>query len=201
MIDLKNHEPANPEFKLPKNVSFPRVIFEGAKNMDDIRKHLSGAFIAESMTSATAVRYLDDFERCAIRANYGELLEDEQPKLEAQLDEIKAKAKAQVKDAEDKLQACNTQIRDLVYQVKKGDKEVDLPADSTVRIPIDGYYLFYAWVNEEFRLVRADKIPSWEEQTLFANQETNKKAFKEVLGIDIDEAHNGEASAQERAEE
>lgn len=38
MIDLKNYAPQSPEFKLPKNVSFPRVIFEGAKDMDEIRK-------------------------------------------------------------------------------------------------------------------------------------------------------------------
>ena len=44
MIDLKNYAPVQPEFKLPKNVSFPRVIFEGAKNMDDIRKYLSGRY-------------------------------------------------------------------------------------------------------------------------------------------------------------
>lgn len=37
MIDLKNYAPQSPEFKLPKNVSFPRVIFEGAKDMDEIR--------------------------------------------------------------------------------------------------------------------------------------------------------------------
>lgn len=42
MIDLKNYVPEHPEFKLPKNTSFPKVIFEGATNMDDIRKHLSG---------------------------------------------------------------------------------------------------------------------------------------------------------------
>lgn len=31
MIDLKNYVPEHPEFKLPKNVSFPKVIFEGSR--------------------------------------------------------------------------------------------------------------------------------------------------------------------------
>lgn len=201
MIDLKNYAPVQPEFKLPKNVSFPRVIFEGAKNMDDIRKYLSGRFIAESMTNAKAYRLLDAYEKASIRANYSELMEDEQPKLEEQLADIESSCKQITKEAKDKLQAVITQIRDLVYQVKRGDKEVDLPADSTVRIPLDGYYLYYAWINGMFQLCRVDKIPSWDEQSLFANQETNKEAFREVLGIDIDEAHNEQATAQEGTKE
>lgn len=201
MIDLKNYAPVQPEFKLPKNVSFPRVIFEGAKNMDEIRKYLSGRFIAESMTNAKAYRLLDAYEKASIRANYSELMEDEQPKLEEQLADIESSCKQITKEAKDKLQAVITQIRDLVYQVKRGDKEVDLPADSTVRIPLDGYYLYYAWINGMFQLCRVDKIPSWDEQSLFANQETNKEAFREVLGIDIDEAHNEQATAQEGTKE
>lgn len=201
MIDLKNYAPEQPEFKLPKNVSFPRVIFEGAKDMDEIRKFLSGKFIAESITKATAIRLLDNYEKASLRANYSELMEDEQPKLEEQLADIEANCKQITKEAKDKLQAVITQIRDLVYTVKRGDKEVDLPSDSTVRIPLDGYYLYYAWINNTFQLCRADKIPSWEEQNLFANQETNKAAFRDVLGIDIDEAHNEQVATQEGAEE
>ena len=201
MIDLKNYAPVQPEFKLPKGVSFPKVIFEGAKNMDDIRKYLSGRFIAESMTNAKAVRLLDSYEKAAIRSNYSELMEDEQPKLEEQLADIENSSKQMTKDAKDKLQAVITQIRDLVYQVKRGDKEVDLPADSTVRIPLDGHYLYYAWINGIFQLCRVDKIPSWDDQSLFANQETNKEAFREVLGIDIDEAHNEQTTTQEGSQE
>lgn len=103
MIDLKNYVPEHPEFKLPKNVSFPKVIFEGATNMDEIRKHLSGKFIAESMPSAKAVRLLDAYERASIRANYAELMEDEQPKLEDALAEVEAQCKTIIKEAKDKL--------------------------------------------------------------------------------------------------
>lgn len=201
MIDIKNYSPIQPEFRLPKNVSFPKVIFEGAKNMDEIRKFLSGRFICESMTTAKAVRLLDSYEKASLRANYAELMEDEQPKLEEQLAEIENSCKQMTKEAKDKLQAIVTQIRDLVYQVKRGEKDVDLPSDSTVRIPIDGHYLYYAWINNMFQLCRVDKIPSWDEQSLFANQETNKEAFRDVLGIDIDEAHNEQAATQEGAQE
>lgn len=123
MIDLKNYVPEHPEFKLPKGVSFPKVIFEGAKSMDEIRKHLSGEFIAESMPSVKAIRLLDEYERTSIRANYAELMEDEQPKLEESLADIESQCKAIIKEAKDKLQAVTTQIRDLVYQVNVAKKK------------------------------------------------------------------------------
>lgn len=138
MIDLKNYVPEHPEFKLPKSTSFPKVIFEGAKNMDEVRKQLSGKFIAESTPGVKAIRLLDAYERASIRANYSELMEDEQPKLEDAIAEVEAQCKAIIKEAKDKLQAVTTQIRDLVYQVKRGDKEVDLPGESTMRMALCG---------------------------------------------------------------
>lgn len=140
MIDLKNYVPEEPVFKLPKDTPFPRVIFEGAKSMDDIRKLLSGKFICDGVPSGSAVRYLDEYEKRSLRANYSELMEDEQPKYEAELADIEAKMKELVKEAKDKLQSVITQIRDLVYQVKRGEKEVDLPADTTIRMPLNGYF-------------------------------------------------------------
>ena len=201
MIDLKNYVPEEPVFKLPKDTPFPRVIFEGAKSMDDIRKLLSGKFICDGVPSGSAVRYLDEYEKRSLRANYSELMEDEQPKYEAELADIEAKMKELVKEAKDKLQSVITQIRDLVYQVKRGEKEVDLPADTTIRMPLNGYYLYYAWIAGKFQLCRVDKIQSWDEQNLFANLETNKQAFLDVFGIDIDTVAYGQTATQARATE
>lgn len=199
MIDLKDYTPKEPEFKLP-NGNFPRVIFKDAKDMNQIRKHLSGRFVTENLRGAKAMRLLDDYEKSSIRANYGELLENEQPELEAELEQVREACKKKVKDAEERLQAVRTQIKDLVFQVKNGLKEFDLPADS-VRMPLDGHCLYYAWLNEEFRLVKVEPIPTWDKDNLFNQLETNKEAFKEVLGIDIDEANNGEVATQEGEEE
>ena len=194
MIDLKNYAPQSPEFKLPKDLSFPKVIFEGAESLEEIRKHLSGKFIAESMTGAKAVRLLDDYELAAIRANYAELLEDEQPKLEKKLAEAEASCKAILREAREKLQAVTTQIRDLAFQAKRGEKEVDLPGEATVRMALAGHYLYYAWIDGSFRLCRVDRIPAWDEGSLFANLETNKQAFLDVLGIDLDQLYGPTAT-------
>ncbi len=185
MKDLKNYAPENPEFVLPEELSFPNVLFVGAKNMDEVRKHLSGKFITESVTSGKTDRKLDAYEKATIRANYAELLEDVQPQLERALSVIEEEMKSQVSEAKERLQAVRTQIRDFVYEVKRGIKEVNLPPD-TIKIPVKGFYLFYAWIGNEFRLVRAEKIPAWDKEKLFSNLETNKEAFLDVLGIDIE---------------
>lgn len=201
MIDLKNYAPESPVFKLPEDNIFPRVIFEGASSMEAIRKYLYGEFICESVINGTAVRNLDAYEKSALRANYSELMEDEQPKYESELAEIEAKMKELVKDAKDKLQAVITQIRDLVYQVKRGEKEVSLPADATVRMPLGGHYLYYSWIDGKFQLCRVDKIPQWEEQNLFANSQTNKRAFIDIFGINIDTGEYEQTEAPQGAAE
>lgn len=75
-----------------------------------------------------------------------------------------------------------TQIRDLVYQVKRGEKEIDLPGESTVRMALCGHYLYYAWIDGKFQLCRVDKIPSWDEQSLFANLENQQAGFPRCAG-------------------
>lgn len=68
-------------------------------------------------------------------------------------------------------------------------------------MPLNGYYLYYAWIAGKFQLCRVDKIPSWDEQNLFANLETNKQAFLDVFGIDIDTVAYGQTATQARATE
>lgn len=197
--DLKNYEPESPAFILPDDCPFPAVIFEGAVNMDDIKKFLGVKFVSETVTNGTAERELDDYEKQVIRKEYCDLVENEVPKRELELVDAKSAAKETVKGAKDRLIAIQQQVKDLAYQVKRGIREVELPKN-TVRLPLNGHYLYYAWVNGQCRLVRVDKIPEWESQQLFSNYATNRQAFRDVLGIEIDETEetdNEPTAAQE----
>ncbi|WP_418981742.1 hypothetical protein [Alistipes sp.] len=188
MIDLKDYAPQSPEFKLPQNTPFPQVLFEGAEDIEEIRRQLAGRFVTESTKGVRALRLLDEHEQKSIRANYAELLEEVQPKLEERLREVEASCKTAVREARERLQAVTTRIRDLVYQVKRGETEIDLPGEATVRMALCGHYLYYAWVDGKFRLCRTEPIPAEDAQSLFANLETNRQAFHDVLGIDLNES-------------
>lgn len=187
MIDeLKSYEPENPVFILPEDSQFPEVIFEGAESMNDIQKFLGGKFVSEVVANGSAERELDPYEKQTIRKAYCDIVENEIPKREAELVDIKAAAKEMVKKANDRLSSIRTQVKDLAYQVKRGVREVELPKN-TVKLPLNGSYLYYAWVNGQCRLVKVEKIPEWESQQLFSNYATNRQAFRDVLGIEVED--------------
>ena len=127
---------------------------------------------------------MDDYEISTIRANYGEIAEEQMPELEAQFEALKAKFNTEKKEFDAKISALNTQFKDLVNLAKKGVKDYPLKMIDTFRIPVMGYYLYYSWVNDAFRLALVQEIPKHEYNDLFNSGEKNQEAFKE-LGYEL----------------
>lgn len=184
MIDLKDYAPEEITFKLPSTVKFPEVIFPDCVCMDDVKKKLSENFVTVQEKDVIANRVMDEYEISTIRANYGEIAEEQMPELESQFESLKAKFNAEKKDFEAKISALNTQFRDLVNLAKKGIKDYPLKMIDTFRIPVMGYYLYYSWVNEAFRLALVQEIPKHEYNDLFNSGEMNQEAFV-ALGYEL----------------
>jgi hypothetical protein len=184
MIDLKDYSPEEVQFKLPTTVKFPEIIFPDCVCMDEIKKKLAENFIAIQEKDVIANRVMDDYEISTIRANYGEIAEEQMPELEAQLESLKAKFNNEKKEFEAKISALHTQFKDLVNLAKKGVRDYPLKMIDTFRIPVMGYYLYYSWVNDAFRLALVQEIPKHEYNDLFNSGEKNQEAFKE-LGYDL----------------
>lgn len=184
MIDLKDYVPEEIKFKLPVTVKFPEVIFSDCVCMDDVKKKLSLHFVTIQEKDVIANRVMDEYEISTIRANYGEIAEEQMPELESQFESLKAKFNAEKKDFEAKISASNTQFKDLVNLAKKGIKDYPLKMIDTFRIPVMGYYLYYSWVNEAFRLALVQEIPKHEYNDLFNSGEMNQEAFV-ALGYEL----------------
>lgn len=184
MIDLKDYSPEEVQFKLPTTVKFPEIIFPDCVCMDEIKKKLAENFISIQEKDVIANRVMDDYEISTIRANYGEIAEEQMPELEAQLESLKAKFNNEKKEFEAKISALHTQFKDLVNLAKKGVRDYPLKMIDTFRIPVMGYYLYYSWVNDAFRLALVQEIPKHEYDDLFNSGEKNQEAFKE-LGYDL----------------
>lgn len=184
MIDLKDYVPEEIKFKLPVTVKFPEVIFSDCVCMDDVKKKLSLHFVTIQEKDVIANRVMDEYEISTIRANYGEIAEEQMPELESQFEILKAKFNAEKKDFEAKISALNTQFKDLVNLAKKGIKDYPLKMIDTFRIPVMGYYLYYSWVNEAFRLALVQEIPKHEYNDLFNSGEMNQEAFV-ALGYEL----------------
>lgn len=184
MIDLKDYVPEELKFKLPTTVKFPEVIFSDCVSMDDVKKKLAENFVTIQEKDVIANRVMDDYEISTIRANYGEIAEEQMPELEAQFEALKAKFNTEKKDFEAKISALHTQFKDLVNLAKKGIKDYPLKMIDTFRIPVMGHYLYYSWVNDAFRLALVQEIPKHEYNDLFNSGEMNQEAFK-TLGYEL----------------
>ncbi len=152
--------------------------------MDDVKKKLAESFVTIQEKDVIANRVMDDYEISTIRANYGEIAEEQIPELEAQFESLKAKFNTEKKDFEAKISALHTQFKDLVNLAKKGIKDYPLKMIDTFRIPVMGHYLYYSWVNDAFRLALVQEIPKHEYNDLFNSGEMNQEAFK-ALGYDL----------------
>lgn len=186
MIDLKDYVPAELKFKLPATIKFPEVIFSDCVCMDDVKKKLSEHFVTIQEKDVIANRVMDDYEVSTIRANYGEIAEEQMPELENQFERLKTEFNTAKKEFEAKISSLHTQFKDLVNLAKKGIRDYPLKMIDTFRIPTMGYYLYYSWVNEAFRLALVQEIPKHEYNDLFNSGEMNQDAFK-ALGYELPE--------------
>lgn len=185
MKDLTSYTPQRTEIAIAKQYDkLPQTLFDGAESLEQVQKILHVEFVTTN-EPIKVFRKLDSYEVSTIRSNYSELLEDKLPVVKDEYATIQENAKKAIQDAKDRYTSCETQIQDLVYQVKNGKKEIELDQNSCYRIPAVGHYLYFSWINEEFTLVNVEKIPEWDADKIFSQGEQNVEAFKRILGIDI----------------
>lgn len=180
IANLRNYEPETIEFVVPDSIreKFPPVLFQGSTNVDELIKLVNEHFNATFPESEVTQRLLDEFEISEIREEYCIKQENEVPKRERELLEAIERAKKIKSDAQDRLASIKTEIKDLAAEVKKGTREYHLSSKNTIRFALDGYFLYYSWVNGEFKLVKAEKIPDWD-NVLFGHRkiETEKRCL------------------------
>ena len=191
IADLKNYRPAKIDFvlddKAKETFKDVMVLCKGAKSSKEPLKVFKEKFNCLFPEGELATRQYDTHEIAMIREEYCLKEENDVPKRKQELQETLETIKAMKKAAEEAYNSILLEIADLAARVKEGTTEFKLSSTETVRIALNGYFLFYSWVDEEMKLVKTQKIPEWDRNTLWSQEDVNREAMKELFGIEFPE--------------
>lgn len=203
LAHLKDYLPSEIEFVIPDAAKklFPETLFNEAKSFKECKDVLNDKFSCLFPDGEVAERKYDNHEITEIREEYCIKEENDVPQRKQELEETLENIKAMKKAAEEAYKSILLEISDLAAKVKKGTTDITLPATETVRLALNGYYLFYAWVDGKMKLAKAEKIPEWDRNGLWSNEEQNRKAMKDVFGLDFPEVEKPKASNDEENEQ
>ena len=179
----------------------PTVIeFDVANNSNVVPDNLgiypsaqeASEFIAKNLTGInhklTVSRFMDHFEKSELRKEYQEILEDKMPMVERDL--MKAtgaheEAKRKLTEAKEYVNATTNEAKALAVEVKRGVKDVCLDDMYTWRVPFDGRYYFYTYMDGMIKLCKIADIPEYEKMDLYNAMNRNDQFFNDNFpGVD-----------------
>lgn len=191
LADLKEYRPAKIDFvlddKAKETFKDVMVICKDAKSSKEPLKVFKEKFNCLFPEGELATRQYDAHEIAMIREEYCLKEENDVPKRKQELQETLEAVKAMKKAAEEAYNSILLEIADLAARVKEGTTDFKLSSTETVRIALNGYFLFYSWVDGEMKLVKTQKIPDWDRNTLWSQEDVNREAMKELFGVEFPE--------------
>lgn len=191
LADLKEYRPTKIDFvlddKAKETFKDVMVLCKGAKSSKEPLKVFKEKFNCLFPEGELATRQYDAHEIAMIREEYCLKEENDVPKRKQELQETLEAIKAMKKNAEEAYNSILLEIADLAARVKEGTTDIKLSSTETVRIALNGYFLFYSWVDGEMKLVKTQKIPDWDRNTLWSQEDVNREAMKELFGIEFPE--------------
>ena len=204
LANLLNYRPEKIEFVLTEaqREMYKDVltICKGAKSPEEAIKVFNEKFNSLFPEGELAVRKYDAHEIAEIREEYCLKQENEAPMRKDELETTLERIKAMKKKAEDAYNSVLLEIADLAARVKKGTTDFALPATQTVRVALNGNFCFFAWVDDQMQLVKVEEIPEWDRNSLWSQEDWNRRAMKEVFGIEFPEIKKPASADDEDAD-
>jgi len=203
LTDIMNYCPEHVDFVLTDAAKekFPQTLFEGAKSFKEVEEKINEHFVALFPENEITLRKLDEFEVTNIREEYCKIQEDQLPGAIIAQQQAYEEAKQMKKDADDNVLAIQKRISELAARVKQGTDEMRLPSTETVTFALNGYNLTYTWSDGVMRLAKAEVIPEWGRNELWAQEDQNRQAMMDLFGLEFPEVKKPGAKAEEVEEE
>ena len=205
LANITDYRPENIEFVLTEaqREAFKDVltICNGAKDSKEAIKVFEEKFNCLFPEGEVAVRKYDSHEIAEIREEYCLKQENVAPERKKYLEETLERIKAMKKAAEDSYNSVLLEIADLAARVKKGTTDFGLSPTETVRIALNGHFLFFSWVDGKMQLAKVEKIPDWDKNSLWSQEDWNRRAMMEVFGIEFPEVKKPVTAEDEAADD
>lgn len=182
MNENLDYRPANIEFNVDTdNSNMPDNLGEFA-SVEDFAKDIGSKIVVVNQ-SLTVNRHMDAKEKKDIRENYNDVLENILPRLEKNLSEDTQRAndaKKTAKDSEERVNAAISEVRILSKKAKEGLIEVNLDDTATIRVPYEGKYYFYTYIDGMAKLCKIRIIPEDEKGEIFNAMAGNEDFFNNI---------------------
>lgn len=176
----KDYTPEHIDFGIQTN-EVPTILGE-FETLEEVQDFINENFVAMHEKLETT-RLMDEYEKEEIRKEYEIELEEKIPIYQLESDIAKAEAenaKDKEKRAKELVTATINKVLSLSDKVKKGITEINLDAASTYRIPLNGNYYYYTFVNNVLTLAKIREIPDFERSEIFNSSERNKEFFEKL---------------------
>lgn len=144
----EDYRPAWIEFDVAES-NMPSTLGE-FESIDEAHKFMDSNVVAVNQ-SITVQRHMDQVEKQDVRENYREVLEDTLPRLEREHADFYSdltEAKKKEKEAMERVNAAISEAKMLAKEAKKGLKEIRLDDLATFRVPVEGKYYFYTYMDK-----------------------------------------------------
>ena len=177
MIRDEFYRPATIEFNVtPDGTNIPEILGE-FENAEEAMKFI-GSNLTALNRGITVSRHMDAFEKKTCREDYQDVLENLVPVYEKELSAAElnlANAKASLKNAQEAYDFNIGRAKNLAAEAKRGLKDMCLDEKYTVRVPYQGRYYFFTYMDGQLKLCLIREIPESEKADLWNAMGSNEE--------------------------
>jgi len=173
----ENYRPTMIEFNVSKDgTNIPESLGEF------ITSEEAGKFIGSNLTAlnrgVTVSRHMDAFEKKSCREDYQDVMENLVPVYERELSAAElalANAKSSLKNSQEAYDFTINRAKNLAAEAKRGLKDYICDEKYTYRIPYQGRFYFYTYIDESLRLCLIREIAESEKTEIWSQMAGNEE--------------------------
>lgn len=177
-----DYRPAIIEFDVANNGLVPDNL--GSFKTSQLASDFIGLNLTVINQKITVFRFMDNFEKSEMRKEYNDLLENKIPILEKELMKAHSaytEAKKVLEDAKESVSATINETKSLAYEVKRGVKDITLDDINTWKVPYNGQFYFYTFIDGAIKLIKISDIPESEKNEIFNEMNKNTEYFETLI--------------------